>query len=55
MTDDERAELREWVTAGRRAQGLPDRISDPAVLARAREILRPKTTQAPTRKSGLAP
>lgn len=56
--DDERAQLErtqllEWVTASRRAQGLPDRISDLAVLARAREILRPNTTSAPTRKSGL--
>lgn len=55
MTAEERAKLLEWVIAGRRAQGLPDRISDPAVLARAREILRPKTTQPPTVKSGAAP
>jgi len=46
MTAEERAELREWVTASRRAQGLPDRISDPAVLARAREILRPSPVTA---------
>jgi len=46
MTAEERAELREWVTASRRAQGLPDRISDPAVLARAREILRPSRVAA---------
>lgn len=46
MTAEERAELREWVTASRRAQGLPDRISDPAVLARAREILRPSRVTA---------
>ncbi len=46
MTAEERAELREWVTASRRAQGLPDRISDPAVLARAREILRPSPMTA---------
>jgi hypothetical protein len=55
MTDDERAELSAWVTASRRAQGLPDRISDLGVLARAREILRPHTTKAPTVKSGLVP
>lgn len=46
MTPEERAELREWVTASRRAQGLPERISDLAVLARAREILRPSPVTA---------
>jgi hypothetical protein len=55
MTDEERAELQEWVTASRRAQGLPDRISDLALLARAREILRPHTTQPPVVKSGAVP
>lgn len=54
MTAEERAELREWVTASRRAQGLPDRISDPSVLARARETLRPNRTQAPELKPGPA-
>jgi hypothetical protein len=28
------AEVADWTTASRRAQGLPDRIDDPAVLAR---------------------
>jgi hypothetical protein len=28
------AEVADWTTASRRAQGLPDRIEDPAVLAR---------------------
>jgi len=48
MTLEERAELREWVRASRRAQGLPDRISDPAVLARARDVLRPQGTSRVT-------
>jgi len=48
MTSEERAEVREWVTASRRAQGLPDRISDPAVLARARDVLRPQGTSRVT-------
>jgi hypothetical protein len=28
------AEIAAWTTASRRAQGLPDRIEDPAILAR---------------------
>jgi hypothetical protein len=28
------AEVADWTTASRRAQGLPDRIEDPTVLAR---------------------
>ena len=37
-----REELAAWVAACRRAQGLPERISDPGVLARAVALLRPK-------------
>ena len=48
MTQEERAGLRDWVTASRRAQGLPDRISDPVVLARARDVLRPQGTSRVT-------
>lgn len=37
-------DLEQWVIATRRAQGLPDHIEDPAVLARVAELLwgRPK-------------
>jgi len=55
VTPEERAELREWVRASRRAQGLPDRISDPVVLARAREILRPSPVAAPLPAPQLKP
>ena len=41
MNADERTELRAWVAASRRRQGLPERVTDPAVLARARDVLRP--------------
>jgi len=37
--DDER-ELEEWVFWTRRAQGLPDRIEDAAVLARVAGLLK---------------
>jgi hypothetical protein len=38
---DERIELRAWVAASRRRQGLPEHVTDPAVLALARDVLRP--------------
>lgn len=36
------AELAAWVAASRAAQGLPAKITDPAVLARAATALRPE-------------
>ncbi len=39
------AEVRAWVAASRRRQGLPETITDPAVLARAAAALRPERAQ----------
>jgi len=39
VADDEET-LAEYVTRTRRAQGLPDRIEDPAVIAQAVALLR---------------
>lgn len=50
MTPEERAELRAWVGESRSRRGLPERITDPAVLARARELLRPGTVKAAARR-----
>jgi hypothetical protein len=33
-------ELEQWVIGTRRAQGLPDHVEDPAVLAQVAELLR---------------
>lgn len=37
--DQERARIRELVIEGRRRQGLPDHIEDPATLARIAALL----------------
>jgi hypothetical protein len=34
-------DVRAWVAESRRRQGLPEMITDPAVLARAAAVLRP--------------
>jgi hypothetical protein len=38
-------QLAAWVAASRTAQGLPETITDPAVLARAAAALRPERAQ----------
>jgi hypothetical protein len=37
--------VRAWVAESRRRQGLPETITDPAVLARAAAVLRPERAQ----------
>jgi hypothetical protein len=38
-------EIRDWVIANRRAQGLPDHIEDPVVLARIIALLTEPATR----------
>jgi hypothetical protein len=39
--------LEGFVTASRRTQGLPDRVTDPAVLAKVAVLLRPQHHRHP--------
>jgi hypothetical protein len=50
-----RAELRAMVAAGRRAQGLPPQITDPATLARIAELMIAVDRGAPARERAPLP
>ena len=39
MTDEERKECQEWAAESRREQGLPPKVTDPEILAKAAVII----------------